>query len=158
YCLSFFSRRRRHTRSKRDWSSDVCSSDLESTCICHQREVTHEHFLFLDLSGLLDDKTHFNTQRCRICCIVVLCFILIIFRFTQFVVHKLKRHIASKVLNRRDVLEHLNQTGFQEPVIGLCLNFDQVRQIQFLFDTCIASAFSVSSILNQLTHRQIHPY
>src|SRR5699024_3478533 len=30
-CLSivfFFSSRRRHTRSKRDWSSDVCSSDL----------------------------------------------------------------------------------------------------------------------------------
>src|SRR5437868_13727171 len=24
----FFSRRRRHTSSKRDWSSDVCSSDL----------------------------------------------------------------------------------------------------------------------------------
>src|SRR5699024_5377739 len=26
--LFIFSRRRRHTRSKRDWSSDVCSSDL----------------------------------------------------------------------------------------------------------------------------------
>src|SRR5699024_11981857 len=26
--LVFFSSRRRHTRSKRDWSSDVCSSDL----------------------------------------------------------------------------------------------------------------------------------
>src|SRR5699024_12149944 len=26
--ISFFSSRRRHTRSKRDWSSDVCSSDL----------------------------------------------------------------------------------------------------------------------------------
>src|SRR5271155_139667 len=25
----FFSRRRRHTRSLRDWSSDVCSSDLD---------------------------------------------------------------------------------------------------------------------------------
>src|SRR5207249_11379622 len=25
----FFSSRRRHTRSKRDWSSDVCSSDLK---------------------------------------------------------------------------------------------------------------------------------
>src|SRR6266536_5835903 len=25
----FFSSRRRHTRSTRDWSSDVCSSDLE---------------------------------------------------------------------------------------------------------------------------------
>src|SRR5699024_12171778 len=29
-CLCFFfSSRRRHTRSKRDWSSDVCSSDLD---------------------------------------------------------------------------------------------------------------------------------
>src|SRR5438874_3939177 len=27
----FFSSRRRHTRSLRDWSSDVCSSDLKST-------------------------------------------------------------------------------------------------------------------------------
>src|SRR5207249_10529277 len=26
----FFSSRRRHTRSKRDWSSDVCSSDLQT--------------------------------------------------------------------------------------------------------------------------------
>src|SRR5699024_11437476 len=28
--LFFFSSRRRHTRSKRDWSSDVCSSDLNA--------------------------------------------------------------------------------------------------------------------------------
>src|SRR5699024_11962265 len=28
YIFFFFSSRRRHTRSKRDWSSDVCSSDL----------------------------------------------------------------------------------------------------------------------------------
>src|SRR5699024_12190677 len=27
--IYFFSSRRRHTRSKRDWSSDVCSSDLD---------------------------------------------------------------------------------------------------------------------------------
>src|SRR5437868_13328389 len=29
----FFSSRRRHTRSKRDWSSDVCSSDLSSILV-----------------------------------------------------------------------------------------------------------------------------
>src|SRR5699024_5483814 len=29
HCSFFFSSRRRHTRSKRDWSSDVCSSDLD---------------------------------------------------------------------------------------------------------------------------------
>src|SRR5699024_12075206 len=31
----FFSSRRRHTRSKRDWSSDVCSSDLTDTKYWH---------------------------------------------------------------------------------------------------------------------------
>src|SRR5699024_12175113 len=42
----FFSSRRRHTRSKRDWSSDVCSSDLiellssiiESRMLCRVRQ------------------------------------------------------------------------------------------------------------------------
>src|SRR5206468_10143226 len=29
YFFFFFSSRRRHTRSDRDWSSDVCSSDLQ---------------------------------------------------------------------------------------------------------------------------------
>src|SRR5699024_12179664 len=29
WLLFLFSSRRRHTRSKRDWSSDVCSSDLQ---------------------------------------------------------------------------------------------------------------------------------
>src|SRR5206468_2783778 len=29
FLFFFFSSRRRHTRSDRDWSSDVCSSDLE---------------------------------------------------------------------------------------------------------------------------------
>src|SRR5216683_6031533 len=30
YLFFFFSSRRRHTRSDRDWSSDVCSSDLDA--------------------------------------------------------------------------------------------------------------------------------
>src|SRR5690606_40797053 len=37
-CVFFFSSRRRHTRFSRDWSSDVCSSDLHA--------LGH-HFLFL---------------------------------------------------------------------------------------------------------------
>src|SRR5206468_9619578 len=31
----FFSSRRRHTRSDRDWSSDVCSSDLQGAKALH---------------------------------------------------------------------------------------------------------------------------
>src|SRR5262245_62683869 len=48
----FFSSRRRHTRCLSDWSSDVCSSDLEKTMIApslrHLRHLTalaeHRHF------------------------------------------------------------------------------------------------------------------
>src|SRR2546422_8236641 len=32
-CIFFFSSRRRHTRCSRDWSSDVCSSDLDGDCL-----------------------------------------------------------------------------------------------------------------------------
>src|SRR3989442_7778425 len=35
----FFSSRRRHTRCGRDWSSDVCSSDLRYRLVKIQREV-----------------------------------------------------------------------------------------------------------------------
>src|SRR5690606_40273896 len=36
----FFSSRRRHTRFSRDWSSDVCSSDLpQEWASCHHRAV-----------------------------------------------------------------------------------------------------------------------
>src|SRR6266511_5884992 len=32
-CFFFFSSRRRHTRFSRDWSSDVCSSDLPTPTV-----------------------------------------------------------------------------------------------------------------------------
>src|SRR5207249_8414737 len=41
----FFSSRRRHTRSKRDWSSDVCSSDL-SERRCDRFDPGHGHTSF----------------------------------------------------------------------------------------------------------------
>src|SRR5216683_6966534 len=37
--IFFFSSRRRHTRSDRDWSSDVCSSDLGAAVGALAREV-----------------------------------------------------------------------------------------------------------------------
>src|SRR5699024_11689543 len=50
--LFFFSSRRRHTRSKRDWSSDVCSSDLFSQInrhfvilLFHPFGIETKHFL-----------------------------------------------------------------------------------------------------------------
>src|SRR5690606_39815826 len=45
--LFFFSSRRRHTRFSRDWSSDVCSSDLE---VQSNRELLY--FKLQELTGM----------------------------------------------------------------------------------------------------------
>src|SRR3712207_8489275 len=42
FCFFFFSSRRRHTRYWRDWSSDVCSSDLRAS---GQRRFISMHVL-----------------------------------------------------------------------------------------------------------------
>src|SRR5699024_11371752 len=44
----FFSSRRRHTRSKRDWSSDVCSSDLS-----HRHNLAVDNTIDLNTLGQL---------------------------------------------------------------------------------------------------------
>src|SRR5437868_7211250 len=55
--MFFFSSRRRHTRSKRDWSSDVCSSDL----IDHVEEHTVQ--MVLD-SGFWAGMTLYPESKC----------------------------------------------------------------------------------------------
>src|SRR5690606_40580379 len=53
YCF-FFSSRRRHTRFSRDWSSDVCSSDLASTARSATRSRSREFgFPEADLSSTI---------------------------------------------------------------------------------------------------------
>src|SRR5699024_11618533 len=51
----FFSSRRRHTRSKRDWSSDVCSSDLAGGSIPLSR--LHKRPQFSQTRRIDNDRT-----------------------------------------------------------------------------------------------------
>src|SRR2546421_7148627 len=46
----FFSSRRRHTRSDRDWSSDVCSSDLPRLVIDERQARLRERLPHVELS------------------------------------------------------------------------------------------------------------
>src|SRR5690606_40104269 len=48
----FFSSRRRHTRFSRDWSSDVCSSDLGKDDFIFAITLLPEHFYFLIINGV----------------------------------------------------------------------------------------------------------
>src|SRR5437660_12305818 len=63
--IFFFSSRRRHTRWPRDWSSDVCSSDLCGPCraiapLVDQIAVEHKGRLKV---GKLDVDTHQNVPQ-----------------------------------------------------------------------------------------------
>src|SRR2546421_574076 len=60
FIFFFFSSRRRHTRSDRDWSSDVCSSDLLCVTVGKDRtEVPELHAGDIGVVAKLRD-THTN--------------------------------------------------------------------------------------------------
>src|SRR5699024_11247770 len=59
----FFSSRRRHTRSKRDWSSDVCSSDLNNVPI-QQQQVSPSTPMVNEPIYLTTDKSRVYYQTC----------------------------------------------------------------------------------------------
>src|SRR5690625_6611832 len=71
----FFSSRRRHTRWPRDWSSDVCSSDLRpllgicggfqmlGTTLTDQDGVETEAGAHVEGLGLLDVRTDFTAEK-----------------------------------------------------------------------------------------------
>src|SRR5690606_21998995 len=52
--IFFFSSRRRHTRFSRDWSSDVCSSDLVEATGAQKRLIEN----FRPVGGGEDDQPH----------------------------------------------------------------------------------------------------
>src|SRR6266513_3329031 len=59
--IFFFSSRRRHTRSKRDWSSDVCSSDLTLRSVLGKAELdtllAERERLNESLQQIIDEQT-----------------------------------------------------------------------------------------------------
>src|SRR5690606_40580226 len=55
----FFSSRRRHTRFSRDWSSDVCSSDLERREDKRKQKEERKSYALSDVPS----RSAFGTQR-----------------------------------------------------------------------------------------------
>src|SRR2546429_9409413 len=71
YCF-FFSSRRRHTRCSRDWSSDVCSSDLvgdakRAADVVRHDDARHPDLLLQPLDERIDDiSVHGVEAGCRL--------------------------------------------------------------------------------------------
>src|SRR5256884_5217308 len=56
----FFSSRRRHTRCSRDWSSDVCSSDLNYSFLTEVEAILLDGHFVLEHSGRARSDVFFN--------------------------------------------------------------------------------------------------
>src|SRR3712207_8688886 len=54
----FFSSRRRHTRYWRDWSSDVCSSDLGASLSLLEFSYSDKRFCYIEKLGALDPNEY----------------------------------------------------------------------------------------------------
>ena len=53
--------------------------------------------------------------------------------FTKLEIHKLQTQLFTVVADRRDVIENFLQPLVQKPLIGVLLNLDEVRHLQYLF-------------------------
>src|SRR5699024_8780097 len=81
-CLPWFvfSSRRRHTRSKRDWSSDVCSSDLysfidtrscrdnESDCYDQYDDRLRQDVIFYPVKTVAQTGSNLSCTKTERCC------------------------------------------------------------------------------------------
>ena len=130
-----------------------CAVDHKGAGRCHQREITHEDFRFLDLARFLVEKACSDAQGCRIGSIALFAFrYRVIGFFVELVVHEVQNQISVEIRNAGDVVKNFLQTFLQEPVVGIFLNLDQVRHIENFIDVREAHA----CVLAKLYRLNIH--
>ena len=132
--------------------------DDEGALFGHKREIAHEHRLLLHFSGFLIYKAHGDAQGRGIVNIPLLTFFHGVFRVIKVdvVVHKFKDQFLRIVSDGRNVRQHLFQILRNKPLIGILLNFDQVRHVENLVDTGEAHALPRAHL--HLMHHRVHSY
>ena len=107
--------------------------DDEGAAVGHEREIAHEDLLLLDLVGLFVVQTHANLDGLGVRRVALLAFLHgILGRLVHGVVEEAQLEIAGVVGNGIDVAEHLAQPLAQEPLIGILLDLEHIRQLQDL--------------------------
>ena len=125
------SRRTYHLRNDGSLGSVVD----ECALLCHEREISHEYVLLLDLTGVTVDQSYLYGQSCSVCGISLLALLLVILRSVgEMVICKLKAESVGRIADRRNVVENLSKALLDKPFVGLCLYIDEVRHLANLMD------------------------
>ena len=105
----------------------------------HPRVVAHVHPLALDLAGFLDQQLDVDVQRPAEGQVLGPALLLGVLGLPELVVEELELHdLAGEVLDRADLVEELAQALVHEPLEGIELELDQVRDRQDLGDPRVA--------------------
>ena len=106
--------------------------DHEGPGVSHERKVAHEDLVLLELILILIVKSDFDLDRCGIGRISLLALLDGVLHFiaAELEVHEIQAEVSGEVLDRENILEDLGQSLVQEPVVGILLDFDEVRHLQ----------------------------
>ena len=124
----------------------------------HQREITHEDLLLLDLAGLLVVQAHPHLHGSGIRGVPRFALLHIVLGLLiHAVINEAQLQIAGIVRDGSHVGEHLTQTGLQEPLVGLLLDLQQVghRHDFFVSGKILAQGLAVVFVLG---HSTITPF
>ena len=132
--------------------------DDEGAAMGHQREISHEDLLLLDLAGLLVVQAHPHLHRSGIRGVPRFALLHIVLGLLiHAVINEAQLQIAGIVRDGSHVGEHLTQAGLQEPLVGLLLDLQQVghRHDFFVSGKILAQGLAVVFVLG---HSTITPF
>ena len=107
--------------------------DHEGAHLRHPRVVAHVDALALDLAGLLDQELHVHVERPAVREVLRPALLLGVLRRPELVVQELElHHLLGEVLDGADLIEQVPQALLDEPLEGLELQLDEVRDLELV--------------------------
>ena len=116
--------------------------DYERTRTRHQRQITHEYLVLVDLICLFVMKSYPYLKWRRIGGITFFTLFNRVFHvfLTQSKVNKFQAQMTAVIGNRGNVIKYFVQPFIQEPLVGILLDFNQIRHLKNFFLSGIAHA------------------
>ena len=133
--------------------------DDKGTVLGHQREVAHEYLLDDRRTCSLVEKADGHAERCGVVNVSLLALLYRVLGLGVYrVVDELDLEISRIIGDRGDITKNFHQSLTAEPLVGLLLNINEIRQVQSLIDLGKAHTCVLTELLGlyHLNNHSIH--
>ncbi len=124
------------------YNDTLCPIDHKGSGLCHQRQISHKDFMLVDLVCFFIVETNLYFQRSSISSISLFAFLDGSFHvfLAQSKINKFQAQMTAVVGNRGNVIKYFVQPFIQKPLVGIFLDFNQIRHLKNFFLSGIAHA------------------